>query len=215
MMNRRFLIITLTVLFVAGVGFGVWFFFGRKGSSPRTASMASPQTASSPAAQNQPLSAEDRAKRFVPSPPPGSVSAHPLAVPEAMRSSSTDMNDPILREAFMYHPYPGTGTRASANAASTSSAASPKPATDATLDSDKDGLTDIEETTVYHTDPHSADTDGDGLTDDQEIKTYHTNPRTVDTDDDGLTDYQEVTVYHTNPNLKDTDGDGFSDGVEV
>ncbi len=103
-----------------------------------------------------------------------------------------------------------------ASASSSASPSTPAPASpSATLDTDHDGLTDVQETTIYHTDPHNADTDGDGLTDYQEVKIYHTNPRTVDTDNDGLTDYQEVMVYHTDPLKADTDGDGFSDGVEV
>ncbi len=43
------------------------------------------------------------------------------------------------------------------------------PVVDPTLDSDKDGITDVDETAVYGTDPLNADTDGDGFTDGQEI----------------------------------------------
>lgn len=62
---------------------------------------------------------------------------------------------------------------------------------DLTLDSDHDGLTDVEEAT------------------------YGTNPLVADTDIDGLGDYEEIKIYHTNPLLADTDGDGYLDGAEV
>jgi outer membrane protein OmpA-like peptidoglycan-associated protein len=86
---------------------------------------------------------------------------------------------------------------------------------DPTLDSDGDGLTDLEEIMIYHTDPFNPDTDGDGLTDGEEVKIYGTNPNNPDTDGDGLSDGDEVHKYHTNPLLADTDGDGISDGDEV
>lgn len=37
-------------------------------------------------------------------------------------------------------------------------------------DSDKDGLNDIGEANIYHTDPNNPDTDGDGFTDGNEVK---------------------------------------------
>lgn len=40
---------------------------------------------------------------------------------------------------------------------------------DPTLDSDGDGLPDVDETNVYHTDPRLADSDGDGLDDAYEV----------------------------------------------
>ncbi len=82
-------------------------------------------------------------------------------------------------------------------------------------DSDGDGLTDIEEIMIYHTDPNNPDTDGDGLTDGEEVRIYGTDPNNPDTDGDGLSDGDEVHKYHTNPLLKDTDGDGLTDGEEV
>lgn len=83
-------------------------------------------------------------------------------------------------------------------------------------DSDGDGLTDIDEKSIYHTDPSKADTDGDGYNDSTEVKKGN-NPlgKNVDTDKDGLVDYQETYVYHTDPNKADTDGDGYNDGAEV
>ncbi len=60
----------------------------------------------------------------------------------------------------------------------------------------------------------NLDSDHDGLTDLQEAQ-LGTNPNNPDTDGDGLTDREEVYVYHTNPLNPDTDGDGFKDGDEV
>ena len=86
---------------------------------------------------------------------------------------------------------------------------------DQLADSDGDGLTDLEEILIYHTDPNNPDSDGDGLTDGEEVRVYGTNPLNPDTDGDGLTDGDEVHKYHTNPRLADTDGDGLTDGDEV
>jgi len=60
----------------------------------------------------------------------------------------------------------------------------------------------------------TIDSDNDGLTDVEE-KTYNTNPLSIDTDKDTLSDYEEVKIYHTNPLSADTDGDSFLDGAEV
>lgn len=65
----------------------------------------------------------------------------------------------------------------------------PLPTTD--LDSDGDGLTDLEEQ-IFGTDPGNPDTDGDGLT-----------------------DYEEIFIWETDPLNPDTDGDGYDDGLEV
>jgi len=58
------------------------------------------------------------------------------------------------------------------------------------------------------------DSDADGLTDIEE-KNAGTNPNIIDTDNDGLSDYEEVKIYLTNPLLTDTDGDTYLDGAEV
>jgi uncharacterized protein (DUF1800 family) len=82
----------------------------------------------------------------------------------------------------------------------------------AAVDSDADGLTNLQE---YQrgSDPHNADTDGDGLKDSAESAA---NALTADSDGDGLSDYEEVTSpFPTNPNLADTDGDGVNDGEEA
>lgn len=82
------------------------------------------------------------------------------------------------------------------------------------LDSDGDGLTDVEEAQLG-TDPFNPDTDGDGLTDFEEVRTYKTDPLNADTDYDGLKDGAEVHVYKTDPLKQDTDNGGVADGHEV
>ncbi|MEK6874063.1 MAG: hypothetical protein AABW91_04410 [Nanoarchaeota archaeon] len=59
------------------------------------------------------------------------------------------------------------------------------------------------------------DTDGDGISDVDETDVYLTQPLVWDTDNDGLSDGQEVNTYGTQPTVYDTDGDGVSDGHEI
>jgi len=82
-------------------------------------------------------------------------------------------------------------------------------------DSDNDGLTDLEEIMIYHTDPNNPDSDGDGLLDGEEVRVNNTDPNNRDTDGDGLIDGDEVHKYHSSPRLVDTDGDGLTDGEEI
>lgn len=82
-------------------------------------------------------------------------------------------------------------------------------------DSDFDGVSDLDEITVYLSDALAADGDGDGLSDFDEINTWSTDPNEADSDLDMLTDFDEVTIYRTDPNLVDTDGDGLDDEFEV
>ncbi|NMH65501.1 PQQ-binding-like beta-propeller repeat protein [Shewanella salipaludis] len=82
-------------------------------------------------------------------------------------------------------------------------------------DTDKDGLTDGEELTVNHTNPLAADSDQDGLNDGIEVNTYGTNPLATDSDGDGVTDSDEVILYSTNPLANDSDNDGMDDLWEI
>ena len=83
------------------------------------------------------------------------------------------------------------------------------------IDTDRDGLPDVDEINIYNTASTIADSDGDGLNDGAEVKTYRTNPLIVDTDGDGLNDGAEVNTHRTNPLSKDTDGGTKEDGAEV
>jgi len=74
---------------------------------------------------------------------------------------------------------------------------------DASLDSDSDSITNIDEFT-RGSDPTSTDTDNDGLE----------NAVDEDDDNDGLTDIEEAE-HGTNPLLADTDSDGMLDNWEV
>ena len=80
-------------------------------------------------------------------------------------------------------------------------------------DSDSDGLTDVQETGTYNTNPNVKDTDGDVLSDGVEVD-RGLNPLNPDTDGDKLADGEENRLK-TNPLVQDTDGDTFLDGYEV
>ncbi|PCJ46466.1 MAG: hypothetical protein COA99_02595 [Moraxellaceae bacterium] len=84
-----------------------------------------------------------------------------------------------------------------------------------TTDSDADGISDIDEVSVFGTDPNNADSDNDGLSDKEEIFVYQSDPLSADTDNDGLLDLDEVILYNSDPTLSDSDNDGFSDFDEV
>ncbi|MFL5357931.1 Ig-like domain-containing protein [Archangium sp.] len=87
---------------------------------------------------------------------------------------------------------------------------------DGAEDKNHNGRVDSGETdpNVKADDITTADSDGDGLTDAQET-TLGTDPFDDDTDNDGLTDGYEVSTSKTNPLKKDTDGDGLQDGTEL
>lgn len=85
---------------------------------------------------------------------------------------------------------------------------------DAALDSDEDGLTNLEEYAVK-TDPTIADTDDDGLLDGAEVNSHLTSPLESDTDEDGLSDGVEVNEHGTDPLSTDSDNDGLSDSEEI
>jgi hypothetical protein len=67
------------------------------------------------------------------------------------------------------------------------------------IDSDSDGLSDLQEISTYSTNPAKADSDGDQLNDGDEALTHHSDPRNADSDGDGYTDFDEV-LYGGNPN---------------
>ncbi|MEZ5324864.1 MAG: LamG-like jellyroll fold domain-containing protein [Verrucomicrobiales bacterium] len=106
----------------------------------------------------------------------------------------------------------------------------PRDASDAALDKDGDGLTNLQEYTK-RTDVNKVDTDGDGLSDGVETDTgvwvsatdTGTSPLKADSDRDKLSDgvetntkvFASATDTGTDPNKKDTDGDGAGDGIEV
>ena len=83
------------------------------------------------------------------------------------------------------------------------------------VDSDGDGLLDLDEVDVHGTDPNDADSDDDGLSDGEEVQTHGTDPTEADTDGDGISDGDEIYTYGTTATESDTDGDGFSDWLEV
>jgi hypothetical protein len=86
------------------------------------------------------------------------------------------------------------------------------------LDSDGDGLSDVEEETLG-TQPDNPDSDGDTLSDGDEVNLHGTNPLEEDSDFDGLDDNVELEVGldPNNPSDagEDFDGDGLTNGEEV
>ena len=107
-------------------------------------------------------------------------------------------------------------------------------------DTDGDGLSDEEETTIYNTDPNDPDSDTDTMPDGWEVKAglnptfgdgggdkdgdslsneneylAGTDPNDSDSDNDNLTDGAEVNVHNTDPTQQDTDGDKVRDDREV
>jgi hypothetical protein len=87
----------------------------------------------------------------------------------------------------------------------------------AVSDSDNDGLSDTDETTIWFTNPNDPDTDNDGLLDGTEADLFLNgscvNVLIADTDGDTLSDGAEVTMG-TNPCDQDTDGDGIADPID-
>jgi len=90
-------------------------------------------------------------------------------------------------------------------------------------DFDGDGLSNLDEITLYQTNPLTTDTDGDGLLDGWEVAnsldpnddgtTDPDNGGSGDPDNDGLTNSEEQDLG-TDPNDADSDGDGITDGGE-
>ncbi len=81
------------------------------------------------------------------------------------------------------------------------------------IDTDNDGIIDVEELYVIGTDPYDSDTDNDGLSDGAELQ-EETDPLDPDTDNDNLSDGDEMQEG-TDPLDSDTDNDGLLDGDEV
>jgi hypothetical protein len=89
-------------------------------------------------------------------------------------------------------------------------------------DLDDDGLPDVIEETITHTNPFKVDSDGDGMGDLDEIDeaggfyggTRRPSPNDADSDDDGISDGDESNLSHTNFCVADSDCDTVSDGVE-
>lgn len=87
------------------------------------------------------------------------------------------------------------------------------------LDSDGDGIPDSYEDRFAFLDKNNPadaalDTDSDGLTNLEEY-TAGTRMDLVDTDGDGLSDTNEIQLHLTDPTNRDSDGDLVADGAEI
>lgn len=61
-------------------------------------------------------------------------------------------------------------------------------------DNDGDGVSDVLETHVYHTDPTKKSTSGDGLSDGEKLFRYELSTSTGDSDGDGFDDVEEIAL---------------------
>ena len=94
------------------------------------------------------------------------------------------------------------------------------------VDTDSDGISDIDEEDTYGTNPDNPDTDGDGLNDGDEVNYWGVawnddtdgdlliNILDQDSDGDGLSDGVEVNILNTDPALTDSDDNGIPDNSE-
>jgi Bacterial TSP3 repeat len=73
--------------------------------------------------------------------------------------------------------------------------AAPPTTIDPTLETDGDGLTDVEEIDIYGTDPNNYDTDGDTVSDYLEAKNGYSDPFNPDSDGDGYDDSEQFDGY--------------------
>jgi len=85
----------------------------------------------------------------------------------------------------------------------------------AIADTDADGLTDTDETTIWFTNPLDPDTDNDGLLDGTEVGLATcVSPLIADSDGDTLSDGAEIGLG-TNACAVDSDGDGIPDPLDA
>ena len=82
---------------------------------------------------------------------------------------------------------------------------------DGIIDTDQDGLTDIEEDCETGTDKTKPDTDDDGIGDKKEVRRMPTDPLDPDSDDDCVLDGAELNA---NGDLVDSDGDDLPDPLD-
>lgn len=137
------------------------------------------------------------------------------------------IGDPVTAQGPAAVAGPPAGAAGRTSTGTTGSAPSPTPRPTVTpsptpaptavpttppLDSDGDGLSDVEER-ARGTNPMSNDSDGDGVFDGYEIGAG-TNPLSPDTDGDGVSDYDELGAEEPVQGGGDSDGDGLTDGYE-
>lgn len=77
-------------------------------------------------------------------------------------------------------------------------------------DDDDDGLDDVDEVFIHHTEQYKADSDEDGLSDGEEVMDGCTNPRDPDSDGDGILDGADPSPASDLSGDHDTDLEDFA-----
>jgi hypothetical protein len=137
---------------------------------------------------------------------------------------------------FRSYPWLSVTAFLTGSDSSTRSSSGTTDAVAATMDSDSDGLTNIQEVDTYRTNMNKSDSDTDGLSDGKEVngwvwfaeeqrgcinvtltntcQIHNTNPLSPDTDGDRNSDYYEYIVMGSYPTDPDQDKDDIIDGLE-
>lgn len=90
---------------------------------------------------------------------------------------------------------PGNDGPSPTQSSTTPGPSSPATTIDPTLDTDGDGLPDVDEIGIYGTNPNNYDTDGDTVSDYLEAKDGKSDPFDPDTDGDGANDSEQFDGY--------------------
>lgn len=172
--GKRIVIFIIIILIVAGLGYGMYWYYNKL-----LTSRVEPQEAT-----EQQVDSTD-ANEVPPSNTVNSLT-QPTQPVELEGGENTTVTTP--------NPLPSvnSSTDSELNAeTSTSIQFSETASTPPVIDSDQDGLTDFEESELG-TDPFNKDSDADGLFDREEVQKYKTDPLDADSDGDGYNDGSEV-----------------------
>lgn len=172
--GKRILLFVIIILIVAGLGYGMYWYYNKLLTSrvePQEAS--DQQTDAAPANEVPPTNTVNSLTQ--PTQPveleggEDTNTATPNPLPSVSSTSENEVNSET----------------------STSIQFSETASTPPVIDSDQDGLTDTEESELG-TDPFNKDSDADGLFDREEVQKYKTDPLDADSDGDGYNDGSEV-----------------------
>lgn len=161
--SKRWIVWTIVgIVVVGGVGVGSYVLFSRLSNGTTNASNANAVAVTNTSNTNRSNSNANRNVSFQ------TNTANDNA--NATNTNSSNVNAPANANGNSNAPAgntnASTNTNAATNTNTTPQLQSPLPSS---LDSDSDGLTDIEETQIYSTDPKKPDTDGDGFIDGKQV----------------------------------------------